>query len=695
MKYYKEYKKHIPIVVGKKNKFDNTIFTFDIETSSYYIKDGKVIAGCNYETLNKKEQQEVIKQSTMYIWQFSINDIVYYGRTWQEFDEFLKMLEEDDPYRKIVFVHNLSFEFQYLKGYFKFEDVMARKSRKVMRAFLQDFNIEFRCSYMMSNVKLEKLPSIYNLPVEKQVGSLNYDLLRTSITELNPTELKYCEYDCLVVYEYIKVELKSYENIDKIPLTSTGHVRRELRNLTQKDYSYRKQVMRASNTNPHVYNLLLQSFMGGYTHANWLYTDELLHNIDSWDFTSSYPYVLVSYKYPAFEFKQCNITNVEQMSKKFAYLLVVKFTNLKSKFYNNFLSSSKCRHIFGGQYDNGRIISADSLEITLTDVDFYLLLDSYYCEYEIIECYYSLYKYLPKKFINFILDKYEFKTQYKGLAGKELEYQLEKAKFNALYGMSVTNTIRDDVKYSNDSGWSETELSNEEIIEKLEHEKKKGFLSFSWGVWVTAYARRNLLTNVCKMDDNVVYCDTDSIKLVQRYKKKIILDYNKSVKERIKRVSKLLKIPIENYEPKDIKGKRHLLGVFECETDKGNRYTYDEFITQGAKKYATRIKDKIKITVAGVPKGDGSKALKSLNDFRDKFIFKASDTGKQTLMYLDDQEEDTVIDKDGNKYINRDITGCCMIPCSYELGKSLDYCELLTDNSSKRAVFREEVSRVE
>ena len=201
MKYYKEYQKHVPIVVGKKNKFDNTIFTFDIETSSYVILNNQVIPANNYESLTKEEQQKSIKQSNMYIWQFSINDIVYYGRTWEEFKEFLDMLEKDDPYRKIIFVHNLSYEFQYLKGFFKFEDVMARKARKVMRAFLSDYNIEFRCSYMMSNVKLEKLPEIYNLPVKKQVGKLNYDLLRTSITELTERELEYCEFDCLVVDE--------------------------------------------------------------------------------------------------------------------------------------------------------------------------------------------------------------------------------------------------------------------------------------------------------------------------------------------------------------------------------------------------------------------------------------------------------------------------------------------------------------
>ena len=264
--------------------------------------------------------------------------------------------------------------------------------------------------------------------------------------------------------------------------------------------------------------------------------------------------------------------------------------------------------------------------------------------------------------------------------------------FNSIYGMSVTNTIRNDIEYDNTSGWIEKELTNEEILEKLEKEKKKGFLSFSTGVWVTAYARNNLLTNLIKLDKYQVYADTDSLKLLDGYDKNVIIDYNKSVKERIKFVSNLLKIPIDKFQPKDIKGEKHLLGVFDCETKKGDLFTYKRFITQGAKKYAVEdFSGNINITVAGVPKKKGAKALKDLNDFRDDFEFKSSITGKQTLIYLDDQQENDIVDYEGNRYHNTDKTGCCLIPCSYILGKALDYADLISDESSKRAIFKEEL----
>lgn len=256
---------------------------------------------------------------------------------------------------------------------------------------------------------------------------------------------------------------------------------------------------------------------GGYTHANWVYTDEIIKNISSFDFTSSYPYVMCTHKFPMSEFKKCNIKSSNQLINSFAYLLKVKFTNIKSKYYNNFISQSKCIRIKNGRYDNGRVISADEIEIILTDIDFKLLLKTYTGKYEILESYYSRYNYLPKELINFILDKYVIKTEYKDVEGKEVEYAIEKAKYNSIYGMTVTNNIKDEVIFDNEYGWSEIPINNDEIINRLEYDKKRGFLSFSWGVWVTAHARNNLLTNLIKFDKFVVYADTDSLKLKERF----------------------------------------------------------------------------------------------------------------------------------------------------------------------------------
>lgn len=686
MIHWSEYHGHEIDVVSK--KVDNTIYTFDIESTSYLILNGEIISASEYLNLNEEDREKALPCACMYIWQFSINETVYYGRTWEEFKSFLDRLEENCDLKKYIFVHNLSFEFQFFASQFKIKSVMSRKSRKVMAAKLLDYNIEFRCTYYMSNVSLAYLPKLFNLNVQKMVGDLDYTKLRTPATKMTETELGYCEHDCLVVYEYIKMELVKYKSVNRIPMTSTGKVRKELQSLVMRDYEYRHITRGSINIKPSVYNMLVDAFAGGYTHANFMYTDEVIPNVDSYDETSAYPYVMVTSKFPMSEFKECHIRTVDDMIEKYAYLLKVTFHNLKCKYYNNFISASKCENIVGAMFDNGRIVSAKEVTITITDIDFRFFLDVYDIEsYEINESYYAIYKYLPKKFINFILEKYVNKTKFKNVKGKELDYVKEKNKFNSLYGMTVTNMIRDEVKFDNITGWSEFELTDSLIFDKLLEEKEKAFLSFSWGVWVTAYARDNLLRRMILLDPYVVYSDTDSLKCAKGYDAKVFVEYNQSVIKKIQKVSSTLNIPFENYAPEDSKGVKHLLGIFECETGAGRQYTYDKFITQGAKKYCVEIDGQIEITVSGVPKS-GNKCLKRIEDFRDDLVFDYKYTNKQTIMYNDNQSPVDIVDYLGVKYKVDDKSGCCLLPTTYKLGKSLDYANLLTDNSTNRAKFK-------
>lgn len=694
MKHYTEYqatpkkiKKYYNRMTGEKKTYDCNIYTFDIETTSYIYLNDTVYEAIRYDELSEEQQEQATFQATMYIWQFGINDIVYYGRTWSELISFLDMLECDISEHKIVFVHNLSYEFQFIWKVLKVKEVFSRKKRKVIKCNLQDYNIEFRCSYQMSATALENLPHMFNLSVEKKTGDLDYTLLRTSSTELTEKELEYCEYDCLVVYEYIKYELNEYKYPYRIPLTSTGHVRRELKELIYKDKGYKEKTQKAINTDPTVYNMLVKAFAGGYTHANYIYAGDIIEDVDSWDFTSSYPYVLVTHKYPATEFKKVNSVQKFELDNNKCYLLTVRLKGVKSKYFNTIISLSKCEKasIHKGVYDNGRIVSADELTITLTDVDFKLIKDWYIIdEIEYLEVYEAYKNYLPKLFINFVLDKYVLKTKYKGVKGEEITYNREKGRFNALYGMSVTNDIRAEVQYSAELGWLEDrDLTDDEIQDKLNGQKEQGFMSFATGVWVTAYARNNLLRNLMKLDEHAIYCDTDSIKLRKGYDRTIIDTYNDFVLKKLKQTSQALDIDVDRFAPKDIKGNRRPLGVFD---DDGH---YKEFKTLGAKKYIYRDSkdDTIHITVSGVPK-KASITFNSLEEFNEGHIFEYKDTGKKMLSYNDVQVPCSITDYQGKTYIVDDLTGVCMLPCTYKLSNSDIYRDTIDDDYTKRATFK-------
>ena len=266
MKYWTEYYGHEKKIKGKRKKYDTNIYTLDIESTSYLILNGKQKNVTEYLKLSEKEQKECKKQGCMYIWMFGINSEVYYGRTWNELEFFLNNLENIVPEQKFLFIHNQSFEFQFMKSVFSFADVVARKAHKVMVSILKDYNITIKCSYYMSNCALKYLPDLYDLPVEKKVGDLDYTLIRTPATKLTDLELGYCENDILVLYYYIKYELETYEDVKHIPNTSTGHVRRELKEKIEKDYAYKNLCRKSINVDPHVFNLLQSAFM------RWLHT---------------------------------------------------------------------------------------------------------------------------------------------------------------------------------------------------------------------------------------------------------------------------------------------------------------------------------------------------------------------------------------------------------------------------------------
>lgn len=266
--------KYISHIVDKKNKkdevFDNTIYTFDIETTSYIILDGKQYEAEIYLSFTEEEKERCIFMSTMYIWMFSVNELVYYGRTWEEFIQFLNLLENSTcGIKKYVFVHNLSFEFNFMRNILKYKSVFSRKARKVIKCELLDYNIEFRCTYYMTNAKLERLSVLYNLPVQKLSGTLDYTKIRHSESYLSKDELQYCENDCLVIYYYIKLQLEQFKNVNRLPLTSTGFVRKELKSRIYRNYKYKNKVKRAINTNGHIFNLLESAFM------RWVYSCKL------------------------------------------------------------------------------------------------------------------------------------------------------------------------------------------------------------------------------------------------------------------------------------------------------------------------------------------------------------------------------------------------------------------------------------
>ena len=441
MIYFKnaEYNLISKLVKHKGKYYDDNIYTFDIETTSI-IQNPKTGEVMLYDKNKTPEYYtDLNKYGYMYIWQFSINDLVVYGRYWNEFIELLTVLKNNFIGTKIVYVHNLAFEFQFFKNLFDDLKIFARTNHKPITAKSEKYNIEFRCSLMLTNMKLESLPANYNLPVFKQTGLLNYNRIRTNETDLTESELKYCEYDCLVVYELIKKKREQYGNVVKIPLTQTGELRRVCQRMYKDDYTFKNWLNKQLVRDIKVLQFCLKAFQGGYTHANARYANRIIDNVKSYDIASSYPYAQTSEKYPvSLPFPISSNVTIDDMinDKNMLYITEITFVDIESKFASNILSESKCYNKFHVLADNGRVRKAQSITTVLTSIDLISIKNFYKWnkdETKIIKTYGFYIDYLDKKLVNLIWDLYVDKTKLKGVIEKQELYMQQKQYINSCY----------------------------------------------------------------------------------------------------------------------------------------------------------------------------------------------------------------------------------------------------------------------
>ena len=647
-------------------QYSNIIFTFDIETTSMMVNIRNVAEPFD-KTKDRLYYDDFDKIGFMYIWMFSINDTVLYGRTWEEFKEFLKILSGYVVGVKIVYVHNLSFEFQYLRNVFEEMEVFARSERHVIYARVPELSIEFRCSYLLTNMSLDKVTKGYNLPIHKKTGDLDYTKIRTYKTKLTKKELGYCEYDCLVVYELIKKHVEEYGQPYNIPYTQTGRVRRVCQEIYKGDHKYHEKLIKILPADIDLFTFILKAFQGGYTHANSIYVNEIIPDVKSKDITSSYPTCMIADQYPVSAFMLSRVKKIEDLKLGYAYILEIDFHNIYATTYNHYLSYSKARWARGVVADNGRLVQAEDIKYILTDVDLDIIKRCYEFDYTIVRAYRARKGYLDKRYVEKVLEYYVNKTRYKNVKGYENNYSQAKQYINSLFGMMVTNTIRDEVVFEGGL-WDTKKLTQnkaQELLTEFIH-KKTTFLSWAWGVYVTAYARKNLWSMILMMDEDVVYCDTDSVKYVGDHEE-CFTWYNELIIKKLEKALDYHGISKNCIRPKSPDGVEHPLGIFDTEKP------YAEFKTLGAKKYAYRYygEDKLHITVSGVGK-IGATALKSLDDFSNGFVFDYDHSGKNLLTYNDDQYPVEVVDYQGNKCIIKDKFGLNIHPTTYQLGMDVE-----------------------
>ena len=656
-------------------KYYNIPASFDIETTSFYDEMGR-------------------KCAIMYEWTFGINGAVVYGRTWSEwlklYDIVCNVLGLCDDNRLIVYIHNEGFEFQFMQKHHEWRRVFALDERKPVYALSVD-GVEFRCSYLLSGYSLEMLgKQLQKYKVQKAVGDLDYSLIRHQNTPLTDKEIGYCVSDVRVVMAYVMEKIEQCGDITKIPLTKTGFVRKYCRDACLYEGSHKKNVekfksyndlMRQLTLTPDEYKQAKRAFQGGFTHANSYHVGKVLENVGSYDFTSSYPAVMVAEMFPMSRGELVKIKSAEEFSRNlrlYCCMFDAEFEGIEATtIFEHPLSKSRCEKIRNSLDDNGRIVSADYLITTITEQD-YIVLQKFYKWKRMRIANFRRYKrgYLPTNFVRAILKLYQDKTTLKGVDGKETEYLNSKEMINAAYGMSVTDICRDEIVFADE--WSKTPVDIESALKKYNTSKRR-FLSYLWGVWVTAYARKNLFTGIWELKYDYVYADTDSVKgLNMERHARYFEGYNKMITEKLRLACSHHNIPFELTCPKTIEGVPKPLGVWD---DEG---VYSRFKTLGAKRYATEKDGKFSITVSGVNKKYAAPYLVEtygvdgcFDAFDDDLNIPADRTGKMTHTYIDERRTGLIRDFLGVVAHYDELSGVHLENAEYSLSLSDAYIDYL------------------
>ena len=609
-----------------------------------------------------------IEQAFMYIWQFQLgNECTIVGRYWDEFTRLVNGIKSrlDDVWM-VVYVHNLSYEFQFLKGIYRFseDEVFCTDKRKVLKCDMEGC-IEFRCSYMLTNMSLDKFLKKFDVENKKLTGQFDYSKIRYPWSPLSADELAYCINDVKGLVQALQKQLQSDgDDLRTVALTSTGYVRRDMKKAMQ---MFNHKELQDMMPDVEVYRLLREAFRGGDTLSNRWRTDEIIENVKSVDITSSYPASMIMGDYPMGRYYQQDVKDFDRMYKAHTHSLLfrVAFYDLDVKNIAEghlYLSRDKCRYITEPTYVNGRILCCSYCETTITDIDMEIIDRRYKYSRKVIGCLYaSRYRKLPAMFRNVVLDYYRVKTELKGSTEGSDEYYYymkNKEKLNSTYGCCVQDIGKGEIKFI-DGHFTETDEPLADILAKA---VKRSYLAYQWGVICTCHSRKMLadgidvVTKNGKEPMNFIYSDTDSIKYVGDAD---FTEYNRKMMERAE---------LEGAYAVDKWGELHYMGVYE---DEGYQLP-NRFCTLGSKKYVLEDKDKnLHITIAGVNKKTGGRELGRLENFKEGFIFRES--GGTESIFNDDI--DMVLDVDGHKL--RITDNVVIKDSTYTLGLTAEYRMIL------------------
>ena len=585
----------------------------------------------------------------------------------------------------VVFIHNLSFDLQYLKDFLMDRyggdyDLLAIAPHRFISFRIDAF--EFRCTLKLSNRSLDKWAKDLGVENQKAVGEIDYEEKHYQDEPLSPEQHHYMRQDVLTLRDCVREQMRLFkDNLQKLPLTSTGYVRREIRKNFRAERGSVERFRKCA-LDENTYVMCHSEFSGGLTHGNRFYAGEIVEgNIQHCDFRSFYPSQqrakVLGFPKGKFQlyFRRRNghtmtLKRCFEYAEKHCLLIEITISDLKIKKGVTLPYAQSCKFVQGkvGQWsqpmieDNGRILQMfGASTVVLTELDLTILVDEYTFGYTIHRVYSatrgSVPNYLAKTVDYYFSEKCRLKELLEHLekgtdehCEAKKSYALVKAMLNSIYGCTATNIVRTSYYMDTNGNWSEEELTAELLSEKLEKYYKNfnSCMAYQHGIYTTSLSRFQLWFVVAKVIgyENFLYCDTDSAFYLSSPEVEArIAAYNKKHEEDA----------IANGAFVEVDGQRIVYDQFENEGENITR-----FVFLHAKAYAYEDQDGLHCTVAGVSEKNHvsgvtrEQELGSLEEFKagKKFI----ECGGTRSIYVEGKPH--IIYEDGHKI---ELAGSCVL----------------------------------
>ena len=481
-----------------------------------------------FAVLDTETSHSDLETGWVYQWAVKWQGQYIYGRKPTEIIELLQKIRKkydlNDRKRIIFYIHNASYDLQYLK-YFLYEydakiSVMATDAHTFLITDVCGFRI--LCSYKLSNMSLDMFSNIYSEKYVKASGAIDYTVVRYQDSELSAEDWYYMFSDVASQYDAIKhyLLINGYDRAYKAPFTSTGFVRANCRREAAHSLNWRKKFL-ISALKLEQYQLCRQAFMGGITICSWLWEGETIrvgHNgvrkIGHKDFRSSYPTrQLINYMPVGHPFWFGEIPDDETLTEVLntyccIFLLHLKDVHIKDGITAPYIPSSKCMHLKNPLKINGKVVYAEELTIAVTEIDYKWIKKQYTAADKDVT---NMLCFNRGKSPDWLQSEVMRYFTMKCTTDKDTPfYSWVKSLLNAVYGMTATSICRDKWEFNN--GY--ITKGKTDFIKQISkfYNSRNNFMPYQLGVYTTAHARDALMKMIEAVGyDKFLYCDTDSV----------------------------------------------------------------------------------------------------------------------------------------------------------------------------------------